>query len=310
MSSGNNDAAYNYSSIAVRNGDVALKRWQLWPGRNTFFLDGRLMMGANPWCAMGTFVALVIPCSVWMAHLWSWLSAAELVLSVTMAVICMVSFLSAAFTDPGIIPRCRPGEAAELPIQPLDIDGKPVKFCETCRIYRPRRAKHCKFCDNCVDKFDHHCPWVGTCVGRRNYRYFFVFVSFTTLLSSFLTIESVIFLIEKGAEASSTFWWDEIVDSVSANLLVFFLAIYGFFVFMSVAGLALYHLNLVRKAETTNEQIRGRFREYPNPYNLSFCTNFYNAILSKRPPSLLHLREELTPAEMEFEQKRSNEDEA
>lgn len=47
------------------------------------------------------------------------------------------------------------------------------KYCTVCHVEQPLRSKHCKKCDHCVATFDHHCPWIGNCVGERNRSIFF-----------------------------------------------------------------------------------------------------------------------------------------
>ncbi|CAD8060612.1 unnamed protein product [Paramecium sonneborni] len=62
-----------------------------------------------------------------------------------------------------------------------------VRYCSTCKIMRPSKASHCKHCNHCVDGFDHHCFWVGTCIGFRNWRAFLLFLQ-SSLLSIILIL--------------------------------------------------------------------------------------------------------------------------
>lgn len=60
-----------------------------------------------------------------------------------------------------------------------------VKFCDTCLLYRPPRASHCSICNNCVKKFDHHCPWVGQCIGQVSYFQILYFIIVCHMLSNY-----------------------------------------------------------------------------------------------------------------------------
>ncbi|KAK9230818.1 hypothetical protein WN943_021048 [Citrus x changshan-huyou] len=54
--------------------------------------------------------------------------------------------------------------------------------CSYCNVEQPPRAKHCHDCDRCVLQFDHHCVWLGTCVGLGNHCRFWWFICEETAL--------------------------------------------------------------------------------------------------------------------------------
>lgn len=61
-----------------------------------------------------------------------------------------------------------------------------LKRCKICHIYMPPRSFHCRICNSlffvprfihrCVHCFDHHCYWLGNCIGVRNHLYFYLFL--------------------------------------------------------------------------------------------------------------------------------------
>mmetsp|Transcript_109632 Transcript_109632/g.151754 ORF Transcript_109632/g.151754 Transcript_109632/m.151754 type:complete len:129 (-) Transcript_109632:35-421(-) len=52
----------------------------------------------------------------------------------------------------------------------------PTQLCPDCFVIRTQRSRHCSVCNRCVERFDHHCPWINNCVGIRNHNYFLGYI--------------------------------------------------------------------------------------------------------------------------------------
>uniref|UniRef100_A0A452SP50 Palmitoyltransferase n=1 Tax=Ursus americanus TaxID=9643 RepID=A0A452SP50_URSAM len=161
------------------------------------------------------------------------------------------------------------------------INGQMVKlkYCFTCKMFRPPRTSHCSVCDNCVERFDHHCPWVGNCVGRRNYRFFYAFILSLSFLTAFIFACVVTHLTLN------------FLSTLKETPLVI-----CFFSIWSILGLSGFHTYLVASNLTTNEDIKGSWSSKRggeasvNPYShKSVITNCCAVLCGPLPPRCLGL---------------------
>lgn len=279
--------------------------YQEWQGNEVFFCWGCLVAGPNYQSLFGTTLAIVAPLVIYLIFVGDVLerevSIALPAVGGSLGLLALFFLYRTGCMDPGILPRQEPDIEARMGRKPKSkeviVNGHKVlvRYNETCHFYQPPRAHHCSVNDNCVEKFDHHCPWVGTTIGLRNYRWFLLFIFTASTLCLYVCVTSVLTIkLEldnltdeaKENEQSKPSVWKGFREAPAAVALAAYTALF----FLFVGGLSFFHMYLVSTNQTTYENFRYGYDRSRNPYDRGCLHNWGSVWCVPTPPCKVDYR--------------------
>ncbi|ORY19836.1 palmitoyltransferase erf2 [Clohesyomyces aquaticus] len=303
------------------------KNYQYFSGNTAFCWGGRLQNTRDRPVNIATGLLIVLPAALFLAFsapwLWLHVSPAIPIVFAYLFLVCWSSFLHASASDPGILPRnLHPFPSPNPNEDPLSVGPPttewtmvvsatsansamevPTKYCKSCNIWRPPRAHHCRVCDNCIETQDHHCVWLNNCMGRRNYRYFFVFVWTGTILGLFLLGSCLAHILIWRQQNNASFG-----AAISKWRIPFAMCIYGIVITPYPFSLGVYHLFLMGRGETTREYLNShKFlkKDRHKPFTQgSVLRNWAVVLFRPRPPTYLHFKRKYEEGDQRFGPRR------
>ncbi|KAL9384772.1 hypothetical protein Peur_021782 [Populus x canadensis] len=265
-----------------------------------FFFHGRLICGPDPRGLLLTTVSIIL--SSWVFAMYSeddlphdsgLITAFSLMLTVTV----LVTLFLVSTIDPGIIPR-NDGSSIEETAGTSDgtrrkrvtVNGVELKlkYCRICKFFRPPRSCHCAICDNCVEKFDHHCPWIGQCIALRNYRFYLTFIISALIFFVYVFAFSC-WRIHQRMLRTGTGLHGMLKNCPETLALVSFSSATILF----LGGLTIFHVFLLARNQTGYENFRQRYMGSQNPFDKGILSNIMEVLFEPLPPSRVDFRAEV-----------------
>ena len=171
-------------------------------GNNKILCGNRCFVGNKYYHIFISVIVLSLPTAIFISALIK-INMKSIIFFIIIVLIIYIPILLFLFlggcNDPGILERNNEYAYYDnrKSVIKVNIQGHMtnLNYCYTCFHFRPPRTSHCAECDNCVENFDHHCLWMGTCVGKRNYKYFYYLIFLTTLCSIIQLFTSLGYMI-------------------------------------------------------------------------------------------------------------------
>jgi len=197
--------------------------------------------------AFNIFVAITIVVPYELLHKPPWAMAIVVLLAIYFCINIYFHYFMACFTNPG-----SPAKNESLP------------RCNFCQNHKPMRAHHCSICNICVLNMDHHCIWLGQCVGAKNHRYFFQFIVFAPIAAGiyvFIAFNAFYYNYWNAftnqafcnADLELLPWFNLYCDDGGRFIsgCIFFTYFFCLIILITIGGFALFHFLLISVGETT-----------------------------------------------------------